>query len=181
MTAGPGPGADGIYPGAPEIPGDGVDQDCDGVDDCYVDLDGDGYGGTTAVAGAGLDCDAFPDTTSNGEDCDDLSADAAFHYPGAPEIVADGIDQDCDGADACYVDFDGDRYGSPTTVAGWHGLRHDPGTADNADDCDDYGVLAGTIYPNAPEVPGDSVDQNCDGLDAASSTKTEMAGVRTRS
>ena len=31
-----------IYLGAPEVCGDGVDQDCDGGEDCYVDADDDG-------------------------------------------------------------------------------------------------------------------------------------------
>jgi len=35
-----------IYPGAPEIPNDGIDQDCNGVDAilCYNDVDTDGFG-----------------------------------------------------------------------------------------------------------------------------------------
>ena len=36
------------YPGATEVPNDGIDQDCDGVD--FVDVDGDGVE-------ASLDCD----------------------------------------------------------------------------------------------------------------------------
>jgi len=35
-----------IFLGAFEIPGDGIDQDCDGNENCYEDHDGDGYGGT---------------------------------------------------------------------------------------------------------------------------------------
>ncbi len=63
------------YPGAVEIPYDGVDQDCDGED--LVDVDGDGY--------------------PVSRDCDD--GDASIH-PGAVDIPGDGIDQDCDGSDA---------------------------------------------------------------------------------
>jgi len=82
-----------IYPGAPEICGDGIDQNCDGMDmSCEVDNDGDGY------------------TLSMG-DCNDN--DATIH-PGAPEICGDGIDQDCDGSDlTCSAgdsDYDGDGY-----------------------------------------------------------------------
>ncbi len=61
------------WPGAPETPYDGVDQDCDGQD--LVDVDGDGVPGPA-------------------EDCDD--DDPAVH-PGAGEDCADGIDNDCDG------------------------------------------------------------------------------------
>src|SRR5581483_9662329 len=63
-----------IHPGASEIAGDGVDEDCDGVDLCFVDEDGDGHGdvsGATAV-GASLDCDqAGAHTSSVADDCDD--------------------------------------------------------------------------------------------------------------
>ncbi len=71
-----------IYPGAPEICGDGIDQDCDGSDlvcagddddDEPVDLDGDGYDSTV--------------------DCNDDNANV---YPGAEEIC-DGIDNNCNG------------------------------------------------------------------------------------
>ena len=63
------------YPGATEIPNDGIDQDCDGID--FVDADGDGYEAAL--------------------DCDDNDASA---YPGATEIPkSDGIDQDCNGSD----------------------------------------------------------------------------------
>lgn len=66
-----------IYPGAVEIPDDGIDQNCDGSD-AITDNDGDGY---TNAAG----------------DCND--SDASIH-PGAREIPNDGIDQDCDGKDS---------------------------------------------------------------------------------
>jgi serine protease len=80
-----------VNPGAAEVCGDGIDQDCDGVDDACpaVDADGDGYDDTV--------------------DCDDT--DASIN-PGAAEVCDDGIDQDCDGVDeACPApDLDGDGY-----------------------------------------------------------------------
>ncbi len=77
----------GVNPCMIEVPYDGVDQNCDGVD--LNDADGDGYIAVEA----------------GGDDCND--ADIAVH-PGAVETYADGIDQDCSGAD--WTDFDGDGH-----------------------------------------------------------------------
>ena len=74
-----------VYPGAAEINGDGIDQDCNGSD-AVVGLDSDGDG---------------VDSVS---DCND--ADATI-YPGANEVYEDGIDQDCDGVDAVYATYVG--------------------------------------------------------------------------
>ena len=64
-----------IYPGAPEIPEDEIDQDCNGVDatTCYLDADMDGYGtdvGTTVIALDG-NCDMADGESDNMTDCDD--------------------------------------------------------------------------------------------------------------
>ena len=58
--------------------GDGLDQNCDGIDG--VDADQDGY---ASQESGGTDCDDFNNTI----------------YPGAEEIEGDGVDQDCDGTD----------------------------------------------------------------------------------
>jgi uncharacterized protein (TIGR03382 family) len=83
----------GVNPGAPEVCGDGIDQDCSGADlPCGCeDLDGDGHG----AEGCG------------GDDCDDGNAGV---HPQATEVCGDGTDQDCNGSDlACGCqDADGD-------------------------------------------------------------------------
>jgi hypothetical protein len=79
--------ASSIHPGATETGGDGIDQDCDGNDLCYEDLDGDGYGGASRLAS---DC-ATAGLVGLDGDCNE--SDAAIH-PGAEEIPADGVDQD---------------------------------------------------------------------------------------
>ncbi|GMV13810.1 MAG: hypothetical protein AMXMBFR56_20340 [Polyangiaceae bacterium] len=90
-------GDENIFPGAVEIPGDGVDQDCTGFDGivCYFDADADGFGATEAGAFDG-DC-PFVGMSSSAGDCND---DDPQIFPGSTELAGDGIDQDCDGEDA---------------------------------------------------------------------------------
>lgn len=71
----------------------------------YVDNDGDGYG-TDPVELCGWE-EGYAESPG---DCNDNSAIA---YPGNPmDIVGDGIDGDCDGAETCYRDVDNDGYRS---------------------------------------------------------------------
>jgi hypothetical protein len=62
-----------INPGEIEVVGDGIDQDCDGGDTCYQDLDDDGYGTAVLVNDDDLDCDnaSVPSTSSVSGDCND--------------------------------------------------------------------------------------------------------------
>jgi hypothetical protein len=148
------------YPSASETVGNGHDADCDGLELCYVDADGDDQrdeGGAT-VASANLACDGAGEATSAAAlDCDD--GDATI-YDGAPEVMGDGVDQDCEGGDTCARDADGDGHGTAETVASRDLDCADGGEAATADDCDDG---AAGVYPGAEEEPADEVDQDCDG------------------
>jgi hypothetical protein len=151
--------ADDVNPGATEVCGDGIDQDCDGVDPgcvCTLDEDGDGH---LAEACFGDDC------------CDDGSEaslgctveTAPNINPEVEEICGDAVDQDCDGVDPGCVceepDADGDGHDS---------------LACGGDDCCDDGTEASVgcrpatapgIFPGNPEICGDGIDQNCNGTD----------------
>lgn len=81
-----------VHPGATEVPGDGIDENCDGNELCYTDADHDAYGTTATVPSTNLAC-STPGEAAVGTDCDD--ANASIH-PGAVEHC-DGVDEDCDG------------------------------------------------------------------------------------
>ena len=106
------------FPGAEEVCGDGIDQDCDGEDIryFYADDDGDGYGAPDESVEV---CGEPPPEgwVDNGDDCDD--EDDLVH-PGAPE-VCNGLDDDCDGR-LPPDELDGDGDGDP--------LCSDPDDAD---------------------------------------------------
>lgn len=80
-----------IRPGAIDTPGDGIDQNCDGIDE------------PLPVAGPGPVPPGNPDADGDGVaasvDCNDL--DRAVH-PGATDTPGDGIDQDCNGRDTAF-------------------------------------------------------------------------------
>ncbi len=86
-----------VNPGATEVCGDGIDNDCDGSVDNgggYADVDGDGYGDPASPGG----CSGGGTYVLDDTDCDDILAST---NPGAAE-ADDGLDQDCDG----WVDED---------------------------------------------------------------------------
>jgi hypothetical protein len=152
------------FPGAPEILGDGIDQDCDGTDaaGCYVDLDNDGYGDTsTVITSYDGDCDDAGESAIGG-DCDDGDADI---HPGVTDTPDDGIDQDCSGDDtvSCFADVDLDGYGGPTVVLASDGDCLQAGETATSEDCDDTDAY---VHPGAAEVLDDGIDQDCSGDDA---------------
>jgi hypothetical protein len=77
--------AAGVHPGAPEIPGNGIDENCDGVDAPLPIVDND-HDGSVPPA-----------------DCNDHNA--AVH-PGATDVPQNGVDENCDGHDAAFPMLD---------------------------------------------------------------------------
>ena len=139
-----------------EIPGDGLDSNCNDRELCYLDDDDDGYGATTSstIQSADLSC-GEPGLAPTADDCDDASPDV---HPDATEVPASGRDEDCDGLELCYVDGDGDSYGGDdtSTVAALDCIE--PGVAPIDGDCDDS--LDG-VNPAATELPCNGLDDDC--------------------
>ncbi len=156
-------------PGAKEICGNGIDDNCDksqntpnavNCKDFYYDEDGDGFGIAAPVClceGAGL--------ISAGKNGDCLDTDKTVN-PNAKEICADGIDNNCnvtqndENATNCkdfYFDADGDNYGlsglKKCLCVGESGYV---GTLKG--DCNDTNKL---VNPGKTEVC-DDIDNNCD-------------------
>lgn len=128
-------GGEDLLPGAPADLGGGRRP-----------VDGDGDGTVLADAGAfehqfEVVLDRDGDGVNRPFDCDD--ANPAIR-PGAIDAPENGIDEDCDGADAANLDRDRDGFNRPQ-------------------DCDDANPA---IRPGAREVPGNDVDENCDRVTA---------------
>ncbi len=154
----------GDYPGAPEIVANDDDEDCDGGDTCYEDLDLDTYGTSATVLSSDTDCSDGGESYTS-DDCDDGDDDT---YPAADEYC-DGHDDDCDGeidedgsVDVLtwYADSDGDGYGDPS-VDDIDCYQPTDYVADNTD-CDDSDS---GDYPGATEIVGNEDDESCDGTE----------------
>ena len=157
-----------INPGADELCGDGIDNDCDGNTDddgvgaptWYADVDGDSYGDPASTQTA---CGQPSGYVSDNTDCDDTRTAV---NPGASEVCGDGLDNDCDGntdddgvgAATWYVDTDIDGYGNPAVSQ--TACSQPPGYVGNSADCNDGNSA---INPGVAEVCGDGIDNNCDG------------------
>lgn len=146
----------------------GIDDDCDGETDefsvdgtWYADVDRDGFGSNTEIV---YDCEQPPGYLPSSGDCDDATN---LVNPAATE-TCDLADNDCnsiiddnptDGT-PWYIDADLDGSGDAATA---DNFCSDPGNrVANGDDCDDTNI---SIYPGAPEVCEDGIDNGCDGVD----------------
>jgi glucose/arabinose dehydrogenase len=146
-----------INPSATEIPDNGIDENCDGLDTFtwYEDADGDTFGNPSVSQTANTQPNGY---VSNNTDCDDTNANI---NPNASETPDNGIDEDCDGLDITtwYEDADGDTFGNPNASQTSNTQPHDY-VGDNTD-CDDTNA---NINPNATEIPDNNIDENCDGI-----------------
>lgn len=140
-----------IYPGALEQWYDGIDQNCDGIDD--FDRDNDGFVPDIYAGIQTLGLDGSGDLPSG--DCND-QADTL--HPNALEDIADSIDSNCDGQELCFTDRDFDGAGIDETTLGPLDCIGD-GVSPNAEDCDDSNPY---VFPQNPEQC-DGTDNNCDG------------------
>lgn len=96
--------------------------------------------------GGGL-LDSDGDGSPDSEDC---GPDDAGTYSGAPDPYGVGGDTDCDGLDG--VDRDADGYPANEELAGQLDLY----------DCNDNDPM---VNPGTVEVPGNGLDEDCDGFD----------------
>ena len=143
-----------IHPGASEIVGDGIDQDCNNQEKCYQDQDGDHYG-WGIITSVDCDCADVGEASITG-DCNDQQSNI---HPGATEIVGDGIDQNCNGQEICYRDLDNDDYGNGITQNSADSDCSDANESNVNTDCDDNDAA---IHPGGLELCNGK-DDNCDG------------------
>ena len=151
---------DTINPAALDTAGDEVDQNCDGIELCFVDEDEDGFTTDSPAltpspdglcSGAGL---ALADAPAG--DCDDSTPGI---NPGAVEAPGDGVDQDCDATELCYIDADDDGYvldfeattSSADISCTGAGLAH-------------AGAMMGDCADDDPESTTTHDDGDCDGV-----------------
>lgn len=144
-----------INPSAIDVAGSGVDANCDGQYIWFVDSDGDGFGST--ATNASNNSTQGTNESSSDDDCDDTNS---LINPSGSDVPGSGVDANCDGQFSWYVDNDGDGYGSTQIISS---NNSSPGSGESAsdDDCNDNDI--GT-NPDANDVPGSSIDANCDGI-----------------
>lgn len=159
-----------VHPGAPEVCGNGKDDNCNGLQNeefavfcawLYRDEDGDGFG-----VDSDSKCLCFAEglyRATIAGDCDDKDSNI---NPSAPEQCATPWDDNCNnvnneehalGCVTFYADYDRDGFGSGLSACYCEGFGIF--SAGNALDCDDNNS---NVYPGAAEVCN-NIDDNCNG------------------
>ena len=164
-----------IHPDSVEVC-NGVDDDCNllvddsaqiGLNDCYLDLDGDGFGDELNYEQA---CSCAVGYVTNVAGCNDTNAAV---FPSAMEYC-NGGDDDCNGViddqavdpTVYYLDADGDMVGGATTLVACPVLNNQgdwvppPNHVEITGDCNDNDA---SISPLHPESCSPNIDENCDG------------------
>jgi hypothetical protein len=154
------------HPGAPEVVGDEINQDCATGEICFRDGDSDGYRNTNTsltVTSTDDDCDDAMEgvSTEPATDCNDTNAAVS---PGDPELGDNATDDNCNGLFGCYYDADNDGYSrSDAAVRDDSADNACTGTGEGAaseprTDCNDANAA---VSPGDPEIPDNAVDDNC--------------------
>jgi len=143
------------YPGSAE-------NEPDGLYDCTLDEDGDGWGSADVEDPivVGTDCDdtndqISPDAT---EFCEDVNPQVDNDCDGSPNTQGGvAIDAGDDGI-TLYIDDDLDGFGGTEASDEVNVCQIDDGFSASATDCDDTDV---TVFPGATEICNDR-DDDCD-------------------
>ncbi|MFC1754047.1 putative metal-binding motif-containing protein, partial [Thermoproteota archaeon] len=143
----------------------GIDDDCNGDIDngvkttFYLDFDGDSYGDNDTTI---QNCSVPVNYTLNNTDCNDNNS--AIN-PNATE-VCNYVDDDCDRevdenvTITYYLDFDGDGFGDINSTV--QDCSVPANYTLNNTDCNDNNSA---VCPNATEVCGNGIDEDCTGAD----------------
>ena len=171
--------ADGaaFNPGMSDSPYDGVDDNCDGINDFDQDGDGDVINGWDCDGDGTVDyaCDLDGDGVDDfvaGNDCNDTNPAVSS----LAEEICDGLDNDCDtfaddqdpdmdpnNYNTYYEDIDGDGYGSDSSTL--QACSPTSTFVEEGGDCNDDPNQNGQQFnPGMPDTPYDGIDSNCDGL-----------------